>query len=145
MLNAKRHSATISTSVRMGLRTRSVPTVERTFAIVELLALSQAGLTLSQVARRLSAPRSSVHSIILTLERLGYVHRHPETHRYALGLKLLGMATLPITGMEIRQHGRESLRCLMERTHLTAHMAILEKTEAVLVDKLEAPGCRTPT
>ena len=41
--------------------------------ILELLAQSQRGLTLSDISRKLGIPKSSAHVLIKTLEVMGYL------------------------------------------------------------------------
>lgn len=53
--------------------TPSVPAVERALAILELIAQSRSGLTLSEIVRGLKFPKSSAHCLLLTLERQGYM------------------------------------------------------------------------
>jgi DNA-binding IclR family transcriptional regulator len=123
-----------------GLKTPSVPALDRALIMLDLLAASGSGLSLSTLARRLALPKSSTHCLLLTLERHGYLHRNQETRRYMLGRKLFGLANLALSGLQLREQTAPFLRALMTRTHLTVHMAILEHNEAVLIEKVEPPG-----
>ena len=71
--------------MRLGA-TQSVPALEKSLLILELLASSKAGLTLAEVVQLSGLPKSSAHCILLTLERHGYLHRHQKTSRYMFGL-----------------------------------------------------------
>src|SRR5512133_2205804 len=122
------------------LKTPSVPALERALAILELLAASRAGVTLPEVAEKLRLPKSSVHCLLLTLERHGYLHRNEKTNRFLFGAKLFSLGNMALSGLELREVAAPFLRALMESTHLTAHLAILERHEAVLIDKAEPPG-----
>ena len=85
------------------LKTPSVPTVEKTLVILELLASVGPGLTLADLARRIGMAKSTAHSLLLTLERGGYVHRKERSERYVLGLKLYSLANLALGGFKIRE------------------------------------------
>lgn len=122
------------------LRTASVPAVGRALAIFELLARSKGGLTLAELTRRLSLPKSSTHCLLLTLERCGYLRRNESTSRYMFGLKLFSLANMAVSGIKLREQAAPFLRSLMEKTGLTVHLAILEQNEAVLIEKVEPPG-----
>lgn len=122
------------------IKTHSVPAVERTLTLLEILARSKRGLALSDIARNLRLPKSSTHCLLLTLERRGYLHRHEHTRRYLFGLKLFSLANMALAGIELREQAAPFLKALMEATGLTVHMAILERDEVVLVDKVEPPG-----
>jgi DNA-binding IclR family transcriptional regulator len=122
------------------LKTPSVPAVERTLAIFEILSQARLGLTLSELARRMQVPKSSLHCVLLTLERTSYVNRNRRTGRYLLALKLFGIANSALSGLKVREVAEPFLRALMEETQLTIHLAILERSEAVLVERVEPPG-----
>lgn len=122
------------------LKTRSVPALDRALNALELLAGSRHGLTLPELSSALRVPKSSAHSLLLTLERRGYLHRNQKTNRYLFGLQLFSLANMALAGIELREKAAPFLRALMSRTRLTAHLAVLDHHEAVLVDKAEPPG-----
>lgn len=122
------------------LKTPSPPAVDRAISILEKLAESRSGLTLPELKQQLTLPKSSVHSVLVALERRGYLHRNDTTGRYMFGLKLFGLANMALSGLDIREAAAPRLRLLMQRTRLTVHMGILERDEAVLVEKMEPPG-----
>ncbi len=122
------------------LKTPSPPAVERALSILEALAESKNGLTLPELKEKLKLPKSSVHCLLLALERRGYLHRNETTGRYMFGLKLFSLANMALSGLEIRDAAAPFLRQLMLRTRLTTHLGILERDEAVLVEKIEASG-----
>jgi DNA-binding IclR family transcriptional regulator len=120
--------------------TRSVPSLERSLLILEALAKSANGLTLSQLARQLAVPKSSLHCLLLTFERGGYLHRDEPSGRFRFGLKLYGLANMAFTGLAPRRLAMPFLHALAQKTRLTTHLAILEQSEAVLVEKIEPLG-----
>ena len=123
-----------------GLKTPSTPSVARTLAIFELLSQSRQGMSLQDLSRELHVAKSSVHCILVTLERCGYVRRNERTTRYTLALKLFALANSALNGVELRDRAAPFLRALVERTGLAVHMAILEGSEAILIERLEPAG-----
>jgi len=121
-------------------KTGPVPALQRALAILEKLAQSRQGLTLSQISRYLELPKSSVHCLLLTFERCGYLNRDSHSGRYRLGLRICGLARASLRNVEVREMAAPFLRQLQERTGLTVHLAILEHGEAVVVDKFEPAG-----
>jgi DNA-binding IclR family transcriptional regulator len=122
------------------LKTRSVPSLERGITILELIAGSRNGLAPGDLARQMGLPRSSVHCLLLTLERCGYLHRNERTNRYLLGAKIFQLANMALGGLEVRERAAPLLQQLARDTGLTVHLAILEQNEAVLIDKVEPLG-----
>ena len=121
------------------MKTPSVPALERAFSILELLARSRSGMTLGEIAAELKLPKSSVHCLLITLERGRYLVRNQRTSRYTFGTRLFGLGNLSLSGLPIRHAAAPHMRALTERTGMTTHLAILERNEAVLVEKVEPP------
>lgn len=126
------------------LKTPSPPALDRGLSILEVLARRARGLTLAEIREELRIPRSSVHTLLVALERRGYLQRHEKTSRYMFGLKLFTLANMALNGIELRWLAAPFLKTLMENTKLTVHLAILEQNEAVLIDKLDPPGVLRP-
>lgn len=120
------------------VKTKSVPAIEKAMVILEELATSQSGLSLSELTRNLSLPKSSTFGLLLTLERLGYLHRNENTGRYMFGMKIFTLANMAMNGLNLRKVASPYMRELMKKTKLTVHMTIQEQNEAVIIEKVEA-------
>ncbi len=121
-------------------KTPSVPALQRGLSLLELVARSTSGLTFSQLARSLDYPPSSIHCLLLTLERLGYVQRSETTGRYVCGMKLIRVADMAMDGMRLRGKASPILRDLCMRTGLTVHLGIRERNEAMVIAKVASIG-----
>src|ERR1700686_5082499 len=114
--------------------------VERALNILETVAHRREGLTNSEISRKLAIPKSSASYILRTLERRGYLRRDGETGRYKLGLKILSLGGDAQANLDIADVALPFMRSLVERVHLTVHLAVLDPGEAVYIEKVEAPG-----
>ena len=114
--------------------------VERALSILEVIAQRPDGVRNSELSRRLGIPKSSASYILRVLERRGYLVRDKENGEYRLGLKLLNLGHSVQVGQDIRTMALPVMRHLTHRTGLTSHLAILERGEAVYVEKVDAPG-----
>ena len=126
------------------LRTPSPPAVDRALAILEEVARSKRGLRLPEIALRLGLPKSSTHSLLVALERQGYLQRNESTRRYMFGPKVFLLANLALDGTTLRQVAYPALRNLMQRTDLMVHMAVLDRDQAVLIEQLGPPLTPAP-
>lgn len=74
----------------------SLVTVRRTLAALEMLADADAGLSLSEIARRLDVNKNIALRILMSLEEENYIYRHVETKFYFAGFKVsnLGLRVL---------------------------------------------------
>ena len=114
--------------------------VARALKIMETLDSSRRGLNISEISRKLDIPKSSTHVIILTLEELDYVHKAPTTRRYSLGLKAYGLGQTMMKSLSMAEIARPVMQKLVEKTDLTSHLAVLDKDQAVCIQKVEPPG-----
>lgn len=117
-----------------------VPSLKRGLKVLELLAKSTAGLSLSQVTRQLSLPKSSVHCLLRTFENAGYVYRDAVCGKYRLSLNICNLARHALEGISLRDQAKPFLRKLAERTGLTVHLAVLEQGSCILIDKVPPPS-----
>src|ERR1700729_2040131 len=100
-----------------------VPSLERGLTILEVLAKSRAGLSLSQVTRQLALPKSSVHCLLRTFENAGYVYKDSACGKYRVSLSICELARQALQGISLRDQARLSLRSLAEKTTMTVHLA----------------------
>ena len=114
--------------------------VERALNILEAAAQRRDGLTNSEISRKLAIPKSSASYILRTLERRGYLRRDAESGRYRLGLKILSLGGDAQAGLDIADVALPFMRALEEKIHMTVHLAVLDQSEAVYIEKVEAPG-----
>lgn len=114
--------------------------VERALNILEVTGGRREGLTNSEISRRLSIPKSSASYILRTLEKRGYLRRDGESGRYHLGLKVLSLGREAQANFDIAEIAQPFMRGLVERIHLTCHLAVLDQGEAVYIEKVDAPG-----
>lgn len=121
------------------IKTRTVPALDKAIGILELLTQSRGGLSLPELVEEAKLPKSSVHYLLVTLERRGYVERSERTGRYLLGHKLFVLANSALAGLGLSHFAMPHLSALRMRTGLTVHMAILDQHEAVVIAKQAAP------
>lgn len=124
----------------MANKTQTVKSLDRGLALLELLANSKGSLCLLDLVRKTQYPKSSIHSLLVTLQRRGYIQRNDRNGSYMFDLKLLGLADLAMNGLKLQDDATPFLRDLVKDTGLTVHMAVLERYEAVLVARVQAPG-----
>ncbi len=122
----------------MSLKTPSVPGLERGLTVLELVAASRSGLTFSQIAQAVPFPKSSVHCLLLTLVRLGYLQRIETSGRYLCTTRVITLADIATPGIALHQTATPLLYRVAQQSGLTSHLATLENGEAMLVGKVES-------
>ena len=119
--------------------TSSTP-VERTLQILEAAAQREGGMSNAEFSRKLKIPKSSASYILRTLEQHGYLRRDGDGGRYRLGMKVLNLSRAALGGVDVREVAQPIMQHLVDRIHITTHLAILDHGEAVYVEKVEAPS-----
>jgi len=114
--------------------------VERALAMLETVAQEPEGLSNAAISRKLQIPKSSASYILRTLETQGYLNRDGESGKYRVGLKILSLSRGALSGIDVREVALPIMRNLMEKTHLTCHLAILDGPDAVYIEKVEPEG-----
>jgi DNA-binding IclR family transcriptional regulator len=81
-------------------------------------------MSLSDMARALRLPPSTVHRLLAVLKRRGYVRQDEETQRYGLTLKMLDLSFRALGRSEIRLHAYPVMRSYVLRTAHRGFIAI---------------------
>ena len=82
----------------------SLTSIDKALEVCEALSGVPRGMTLSDLARALRLPASTVHRLLAVLKRRGYVRQDDETQRYGLSLKMLDLSFRSLGRSELRLH-----------------------------------------
>lgn len=106
------------------------PAVTRAAALLDVLADDPAGrMGLSDLARRLDVPKSSIANLCIALEDAGLVRR--VDNRYTLGHKLVELASAYLSKVDLLQEFREAVRTLRTVSQETVLFAMLDGAEVL--------------
>ncbi|HZC25650.1 MAG TPA: IclR family transcriptional regulator [Actinopolymorphaceae bacterium] len=108
----------------------SVQSVERSLDLLELMADAAGEVTLSGLAASSGLPAATIHRLLRTLVRGGYV-RQEASRRYALGPRLIRLGE--IASRMLGTWARPHLAALTDALGETANLALLDGDEAVYV------------
>jgi IclR family acetate operon transcriptional repressor len=112
-------------------------TATRLAALLTAFEPGDEALGVSELARRTSLAKSSVHRLVGHLVTTGLLERAGTGVR--LGLKLFEIGQLAIRQRGLVDAARPYLADLREATRNTVHLAVLEGTEVVYLDILRGP------
>lgn len=138
LLMAKQPTRTPSIETVLHEQEFRPPAVDRTLSLLELLARSENGLTLSELCRKLSIPKSTAHYLIYTLVARGYLQRRSDGRHYSLGLRLADLANATLAEADLRTLAAPTLLQIAARTKLTATISVLRGAEAIIIGKAES-------
>src|SRR5688500_7691478 len=104
--------------------TGSLTSIDKALEVCEALSGVPRGMSLSDLARVLRQPASTVHRLLAVLKRRGYVRQDDETQRYALTLKLLDLSFKSLGRSELRLHAYPIMREYVLKTSHRGFIAI---------------------
>src|SRR5438477_9479592 len=118
---------------------RSVQSVDRALDLLEALVAADGEVSITALATRTGLHVSTVHRLLATLLRRGYVRQNPETSRYYAGAKLATLAEGRSRYGELRVRARPILRAITESTRETANLVVLDDAAAVYIETVPSP------
>jgi IclR family acetate operon transcriptional repressor len=118
---------------------RSVQSVDRALDLLEALSAADGEVSITALAGRTGLHVSTVHRLLSTLLRRGYVRQNAETSRYYAGAKLATLAEGRSRYGEMRLRARPILRAITESTRETANLVVLDELAAVYIDTVPSP------
>ena len=98
--------------------------IDKALEVCEVLSNVARGMSLSELARALRQPASTVHRLLAVLKRRGYVRQDDETQRYGLTLKMLDLSFRSLGQSELRLHAYPIMREYVLRTPYRGFIAI---------------------
>jgi DNA-binding IclR family transcriptional regulator len=116
--------------------TSGVQSIERAFAVLRALATEPAGI--SEVARRVDLPTSTVARLLGTLATLGAVSRVDDSAAYRVGPTLADLAAAADPSAGLITASRAFLAELVERLGETAGLSILDGDQVLYLDQVES-------
>jgi IclR family KDG regulon transcriptional repressor len=117
----------------------SVQSVDRALHLLDLLKEHTDGLGITELANRMHLAKSTVHRLLTSLKKHGYVRQDPLTEHYQLGLKLIELGSVVTQSLELRKIATPIMNRLAQDTGETSHLVVLENGEVVYIEKIESP------
>lgn len=110
----------------------------RLFQIIEFLARSNDWVSLRTMARELHIGAASAYRALSSLKQIGYVRQHPQDAKYQLTLKIAWISAQVLDNVQLRQTAHPFMQRLTLETNETTHLAVLDGTEFVYIDKVDS-------
>ncbi|MFK7849819.1 MAG: IclR family transcriptional regulator [Akkermansiaceae bacterium] len=129
--------ATTSTSIEPESSQSSVPALDRSLDIIEMLSESPEGMTLSQISNRLEVPKNAVFRITQTLQGRGYLLRNKESMAFRLSGQWLKLATPRMLRLSLPEATRPAMTALRDRTKETVQLGVLSDLYGTIIDQVE--------
>jgi IclR family transcriptional regulator, KDG regulon repressor len=111
-------------------------TIQKASEVLALFDREHTEWGVREVAEKLKTAKSSTHDLMSSLAQVGFLQK-TEDGRYRLGWRLVTMSETLLFTTELRKESRPVLEELAAQYQETVHLAVLDATQVVYVDKLE--------
>lgn len=119
-------------------RFQPVKSADRTLEILETLAAARDRLSLGVLARNLGIPKSSLHSILRTMQSRQWVESDADGRYFGLGIKALVVGATYVDSSDAVATAQSVLDWLAAQLGETVHLGRLDGVEVVYLAKRES-------
>lgn len=119
-------------------RFQPVKSADRTLEILETLAAARGRLSLGALARDLGIPKSSLHSILRTMQSRHWVESDPDGRYFGLGVKALVVGASYVESSDSVAAAQPVLDWLASQLGETVHLGRLDGSDVVYLAKRES-------
>jgi Transcriptional regulator len=111
----------------------------RVLDILECLASAEEGLTLTQIAAAVSAPKSSLFPFVHTLLQRRYLEMDKGTGRYRVGLNAFALAASYLETHSLFRMVTDAMRGIVDGCSEVCQLGILEGSQVLYIGKVDSP------
>lgn len=124
----------------LNARPYTAQSLDRALLAIALLRDSPRGEQgLSELAGGLHLHKSTVHRLLTTLLRHGYIAQDPTTRRYRLGLAFLELAHHTLERMDVRRYALRPMQALARDSGESVYLNVLAGGRTLCVDEVVGP------
>jgi DNA-binding IclR family transcriptional regulator len=116
-----------------------IQSIERAAAILRLLSGRTPRLGVAELAGELELPKGTVHGILRTLQRVGFVEQDSESGKYQLGAALLHMGSSYLDGNELRARALNWSDALATQSGESVRIGTLHANQVLIVHHVFRP------
>ncbi|WP_067934644.1 IclR family transcriptional regulator [Alicyclobacillus kakegawensis] len=117
----------------------TVKSVDKALNLLEMMSEYPQGAAITELASRSGMYKSTVHRLLGTMMKRGFVEQDTQTGRYKLGYSLLDLGMRLLSSIDLRSEALPHLQELARQTQEVVHLALLDQGEVVYIEKVETP------
>lgn len=111
----------------------------RVLDILELLASSSEGYTLTEIADAIGAPKSSIFPVIHTLHERNFISIHKQTSKYIMGVSTFAVGSSYLENLDILSLIKEEMQHIVDKTSEVCQLGILDNDKVLYIAKIDSP------
>lgn len=118
-------------------REKGIQSVDRALSLICLFTHDSPSLGITEFSKALGLPKPTVHGLVRTLMKQGFVKQDPQTRKYRLGLRIYELGIILAGNLDINQRGAGLAYQLAKQTGLVSRIAIWDRDSALLTVNIE--------
>lgn len=117
-----------------------VHSLDKGLTLLEIIETSIVPITLHNLWLKLGWNKATIHRMLATFERRGYIHRDPVTRGYTLGSRIYSLysSIVKSRGQNIQTIVKPYLNQLVQKTGESAHLALVVDDVIVYIDTVSS-------
>ena len=116
--------------------TQIIRSLDKGLFLLEVIQQAGKPIALKELWQELGWDKATIHRLLHTLVRRGYLLRDSATKQYTLGLKIFGLYDSLVRNFDIQPVTRPYLEEISEQTGEAGHLAVLLGKDIVFIDRV---------
>jgi IclR family KDG regulon transcriptional repressor len=120
-----------------------IAVMAKIFAVLEYVVDrggSQEPIAFAEFAKDLPYSRTTIHRILYSLEKLGYIEKADGTAHYGLAAKFFALTGVAVNFRQLQSVAKPVMQKLMTRHAETVNLGVLDRGQIVFIDVLQSPS-----
>ncbi len=126
----------------VGKKQYSAPALEKGLDIIELLAMEEGGLKVTEITEKLNKSVGELFRMLMVLEQRGYVETIDGTDRYRLSLKLFGLANRFPPVKRLSSIAGPVMKKLVFKIEQSCHLVTFYDGQGHVIAQQDSPSAR---
>jgi DNA-binding IclR family transcriptional regulator len=118
-------------------RGKALKSIEVTLKLLDALASEESGISVLDIARKISFSKSTTHRALQILEKEKFAEKDLLTSRYRRGPKMLDLAFNFISNFDIRNLAHPILQEIVNQVNETVYLCIYTQNHLFFIDMVE--------
>lgn len=123
-------------SLKWGYAVKKIKSLEKVCSILDCFSELRPEWSLTELASQLDIPKTTLTTLLGTLQDCGYLERDPRTGRYHLGLRFFELGFVVRSEMKIRTHILPALEELQRETGEIVYLTIPRNGKVLYLEAL---------
>ncbi len=119
---------------------KKVNSVNKAMEILDSYTLNKPMLGITELSKKLEVSKSTIHRLITTMQKKGFLEQDPETRKYKLGLNILRLSEVIYKNNDIRTISLPIMHKLRDQTEESVYLNIIsqEQLGRICIAKFES-------